>query len=164
MAIKISLSRRELLRYVTMVTGHPRMRFNLSGKSSASQSLRRVLLQRAFLPGQNYISCRLTCGLHSKCVWRGKVDTYKHTPTNTQDRVQGIYTAVEWQPFVGDYWIHSPLNAYLRHSGWMDGLMNRNHCHRGDIMPKCSYLGFSDLVKIVWMFQKHTNKRWSLCM
>lgn len=54
-------------------------------KSSASQSPQWMLLQHTFLPGQNYISCRLTLqSLHCKCVWRGKswhtrdANTLKH--------------------------------------------------------------------------------------
>lgn len=84
-----------------------------------------VFLQRTFLPGQNYISCCLTCGLSTASVfegwrlvarwgWRGA--TLTQTNTNQTEwqgwRVSEFYTSM------------GSVSNYVRIEGWMPVLFS----------------------------------------
>jgi len=106
----------KILHCVTMVTAGPQLvsQSPQNGKSSATQSPQWMLLQHTFLPGQNYISCRLTCSLSIARgkSWRSDTNTLKHKCT--RQSLGDLHTAT-WQLFVNSYWINLALSAY--HTG-----------------------------------------------
>lgn len=72
--------------FVTMITAAPHLVTQSPNANPLNHSLPWcVFLQRTFLPGRNYISCRLTCALSTASVSEGGQEwggvTFAHTNT-----------------------------------------------------------------------------------